>query len=301
MDVLKKIINKITRASVGKVVLLKYNKKNDEMSYKTREIVFDAERDFSSLLNDIKTCYLDNDRGVLRNKEISDFENEYLSHKIYKIESDNNLLQDNFSKLLEAIDNCDNEDKPIDYKKGYAINLSINKKQIYFISIATPFKVFKHTFLKSASNYKIFEKPLLHFQIKFDIIVIGKSIYIFNDKIERLLNLERNYKIKSIEVSKIIEESNFINDKEIMKDVVSNCQRMCIKFNATVFENMRVSTEMREEIAREIDISLDENKNFIIKTEEEGKKLLEIFCNKTMKSLGDGNLYRVSNPEKVRD
>lgn len=278
---------------------MNYKKQKDEMIYQTREIELDNIKSKTKLKKDINDKYIAEDTGLLVSKTVSNFDNEYLSNKIYKLSIDDELIRENCIKFINSIDTADVDSDPLKFKKGYALVFKVEEKNVFLISISSPHKTLKRAFFLNDRKYKEIDDKYLYLRDDFDLIIYDDSIYVFNDKVERLFDLERTFKIKSRQVCDLLERESIIDNINEMKNVINSNKRLCVKFNEETYDLIKNSKHKRKEVAKELNLKITKEGLIKIETIEEAKKLYEILCNKAMKNIVDDSMYRVSNAEKI--
>ncbi|MBP3200729.1 MAG: DUF4868 domain-containing protein [Lachnospiraceae bacterium] len=299
MQNLNLIFSRIINIRNIKIVLMNYKKQKDEMIYQTREIELDNIKSKTKLKKDINDKYIAEDTGLLVSKTVSNFDNEYLSNKIYKLSIDDELIRENCIKFINSIDTADVDSDPLKFKKGYALVFKVEEKNVFLISISSPHKTLKRAFFLNDRKYKEIDDKYLYLRDDFDLIIYDDSIYVFNDKVERLFDLERTFKIKSRQVCDLLERESIIDNINEMKNVINSNKRLCVKFNEETYDLIKNSKHKRKEVAKELNLKITKEGLIKIETIEEAKKLYEILCNKAMKNIVDDSMYRVSNAEKI--
>lgn len=299
MQNLNLIFSRIINIRNIKIVLLNYKKQKDEMIYQTREIELDNIKSRTKLKKDINDKYIAEDTGLLVSKTVSNFDNEYLSNKIYKLSIDDELIRENCIKFINSIDTADVDSDPLKFKKGYALVFKVEEKNVFLISISSPHKTLKRAFFLNDRKYKEIDDKYLYLRDDFDLIIYDDSIYVFNDKVERLFDLERTFKIKSRQVCDLLERESIIDNINEMKNVINSNKRLCVKFNEETYDLIKNSKHKRKEVAKELNLKITKEGLIKIETIEEAKKFYEILCNKAMKNIVDDSMYRVSNAEKI--
>lgn len=285
---LKEVFSKLTEceAWVMQIVQVKNTVKYGT-TYICREVQFSPARELIDYIESISDYYLSKD-GIDDFTSVDNYTGDVVDHVIYKLKSSDQLITNEFEKLIESSGQPDRE-TPI---KGINSNAAIfkgtvkvdhNDFPVILVSMQRPITALSNKFLlfEGSSFHKI-DEPVLSLRKTIDVAIIGDSVYLFTLAGEKLFNMERTYKaVAKHDVEEII-KCDFLSNEEKFQCFANSGRnpRRFVSYNESHFKWLKDSGN-RARAAEKFGLVLDGNS---IRTDDEEsvEKLVKFLCNKAM-------------------
>lgn len=279
---------------------IKISKKTG-ISYTGREVIFSPDGALSNFVTEISEKYTsglqDNYTGV------QDYDGSVIGNVIYKISISNNLIKEDYNRLVNSLANPNTEIPPLEFgAQAYVIKgkikLNDENKIVRLITMQKPVTVLQHKFLYSNSRFKEISDKVISLKTLIDIMIVDDMVYMFNLSGERLFNLERAYKKICSDKVNEIKECDFLTDFTLFeKDACSGHNpRRFISFNDSKLQALK-NKEKRIAIAKKFEIIMTNGK---IDTTVKGNnnKLVKLLCNNGMVDPFDETPKEVAGARK---
>lgn len=283
---IQNVFESLSEAQGLSLQLLKFTiSKKTGISYTGREIVFSPDGALSKMVTEISERYT---AELSKNYTgVQDYDGSVVGNVIYKIAVSNDLIRENYNKLISSLAVPDTEIPPLEFcAQAYVIKgiIKINdeNKLVRLITMQKPITTLKHKFMYSNSRFKEISEKVISLKSLIDVMIVDDMVYMFNLSGEKLFNLERAYKKICFDKVKEIQECDFLTDFEaFQKDACSGHNpRRFVSFNDIKLEALK-DKEKRKILAKKFEIAM---KNDKIDTTVEGNnnKLVKLLCNNGM-------------------
>ncbi len=280
------------------------NSKKNGTIYKGREIILKPDEKLSSFVKEISQIYLGKN-----NKSLNSYENciEYdgttNNKTIYKLNSDDELIKNEYEALLKAISNPDTEINPFELKcQAYLIqgvvHVNNQDKNIKLISMQNPITSLKNKFFSSKGTFKEITDKVISLKNTLDVIIIDKKIYMMTLSGENLFNMKRAYKGICLKKVKEIEKASIIENFDVFNKIATSGHnpRKFITFNNSHLDKLK-DINQRKIIAKKFMISMV-NEKFDGSKIETAEKLVKLLCQRGMLDPFDEEPMEVSGSRK---
>lgn len=219
-----------------------------------------------------------------------------------KISVDNQLISDQWNNLFSSVAGAPREQITGKYQ-GYLLNCQPKKEGVPSITIVktgNPLislakkdsRVFKHTVTDELEDLT---DELCRLYLVADFIVIGKTMYAFNQKFEGVFRIEKTlHRLKMQAVEQIMNTAAF-SDAEQVQTFMSRytSPKTFLTLKAQRVEKLR-SPAGREEIAQLLNLETDKSK-IIINDQEQTNQLIKYLCYKIFQDKETDRLIEVSS------
>ncbi len=302
---LQSIFLSLPQCDVWSMQLLKIKtSRRDGTSYTGREITLSPTGKLSEFVNDISKRYTDSEKGILKSfTSITDYDGSTVDRTVYKLQSDNTLVCDEYDAFIIAIASPDAEVDPLELNaKAYLLKgtseIDGNEYPVKLISMQNPVTTLKHKFLKKSGQFQEINDKVLSLRPTIDVVIFDNSIYMLTLAGENLFNMERSYKAICSAKIGAIKESNIITDFEAFSRIAGNGHnpRKFVSFNDAHLQKLDNSST-RKKMARKFSIQLDGDK-FDTTKPETSDKLVKLLCARGMVDPFDDNPMEVAGSKK---
>ena len=141
--------------------------------------------DLSTLLMDISRLYTTGKKNISENyNEVRGYDGTAEATIVYKLESDNALLQKEYGCLIAELTNPDVEEDPFKYTSAYIIKGSLiddkdstKTNQIILISCINPVTTLKSKFWFVDKKFQSIDQKVLNLRKTFDVVIINETVY----------------------------------------------------------------------------------------------------------------------------
>lgn len=305
---IRTIFKSIDSKTAWGIQLVKFGCLRGEQQYNTHTITIKSVGAIAELVNCIKNSYLgtDDKEGILSSFErLSAYDGTDSNSIIYKISTEDELIQNQYIKLMNAINSPDMAGNALEFNAnayilaGDVVGVDCERIAIKFITIQTPYRVMRHAFFSDHDLFKkVSDGKLLVLSPVVDIAVIGKDIYTFNMvKAERFFELQRAYKIAAVEKIENILRAGIVSDSTNFSQFALagfNPKRLKA-YSESNLEKLRDDQNFRRKVSEMFNISMTDL--CAIDTSDKGNvdALVKFLCNKAMVHPVDGNPREVGS------
>lgn len=267
--------------------LIKVKAVRDGVAYHAREIYLKPKFSIRDFAHQLSKNYL-SDNGIDSFASVDDYTGDVVGNVIYKLQSDNNLIQNGFDALIHEVANPDTEG-PIrqgEYR-AYMIlgTVSLQGEQlpIKLVSMQSPIAAMNNKFLWYETNeFKKVEEPVLSLKKTVDVIIAGDTVYMLTMAGENLFGMERAYKtVCKNKVNEII-ASDFLTNAEQFEKTATTGQnpRRFVSYNQSRLDALK-NANRRKRLAKKFGMQLSDAR---INTDDKQttERLIKFLCNKAM-------------------
>lgn len=219
-----------------------------------------------------------------------------------KLSVDNQLISEQWNNLFSSVAGAPREQITGKYQ-GYLLNCQPKKDGLPSITIVktgNPLislakrdsKVFRHT---AADELEDLTDELCRLYLVADFIVVGKTMYAFNQKFEGIFRIEKTlHRLKMQAVEQIMNTAAFSNAEKVhtfMSRYTSPKTFLTLKIQRV--EKLK-SSAGRDEIAKLLGLKTDETK-IVIDDQEQTNQLIKYLCYKIFQDKETDKLIEVSS------
>lgn len=289
VELLKNVFGQMVGFDALNIQLLEIKtSQRDGTTYLGRRITLSPNDKLTEFVGELAAKYTNDSKGILNTyTDLLDYDGTTNASTIYKLEASNELIVNEYHRLIEAIGTSDCELNPLELKpQAYVIcgevELDDEIQPVKLISMQCPITTLKHKFLCENGKFIEISDKVLSLKSSIDVVCIGTDVYFLSMAGEKLFNMERAY--KSICHSKIkeVDESDIISNIEVFANTASSGHnpRRFVSFKESRLNRLK-SRSCREEMARKFGIPLDGDK-FDTTESKNAEKVVKLLCNKGM-------------------
>lgn len=219
-----------------------------------------------------------------------------------KLSVDNRLISDQWDNLSSSVAGAPREQISGKYQ-GYLLNCQPKKEGLPSITIVktgNPIislakkdsRVFKHT---ATDELEDLTDELCRLYLVADFIVVGKTMYAFNQKFEGIFRIEKTlHRLKMQAVEQIMDTKAFSNTEQVQTFMGRyTSPKTFLTLRAQRVEKLK-SSEGREEVAKLLKLKTDESK-IVIDDQEQANQLIKYLCYKIFQDKETDKLIEVSS------
>ena len=219
-----------------------------------------------------------------------------------KLSVDNRLISDQWDNLSSSVAGAPREQISGKYQ-GYLLNCQPKKEGLPSITIVktgNPIislakkdsRVFKHT---ATDELEDLTDELCRLYLVSDFIVVGKTMYAFNQKFEGIFRIEKTlHRLKMQAVEQIMDTKAFSNTEQVQTFMGRyTSPKTFLTLRAQRVEKLK-SSEGREEVAKLLKLKTDESK-IVIDDQEQANQLIKYLCYKIFQDKETDKLIEVSS------
>lgn len=303
-DKIKEGLEKINSITNWCLALINYNHNANQSIYTCYSFDFETQELLKNTLTEMSKNFI----SIIdkNGKKVQYYTGTNSKNVVDKILISDDLITNQWNKLIESFNNCDDSTNIKDVKsKAYMFTgtytIDGEHKNIYILSRKNPiytYKKGKRKFFISRNN-KIQEatEPLLQFGKTFDALIYEKTLYTINNNIESIFNMEYSHKIVCKKSLEIIKEASIILDFESYKTFALSGQnpRKFITFDKRIIDNIKNESNLNI-LKNELKIPYDNDKGkFILNDEKHAKIFSDAICGKTKYNMFTGGICIVPN------
>lgn len=267
--------------------LIKVKAVRDGVAYHAREIYLKPKFSIRDFAHQLSKNYL-SDNGIDSFASVDDYTGDVVGNVIYKLQSDNNLIQNGFDALIHEVANPDTEG-PIrqgEYRAYMILGtvfLEGEQLPIKLVSMQSPITAMNNKFLWYETNeFKKVEEPVLSLKKTVDVIIAGDTVYMLTMAGENLFGMERAYKtVCKNKVNEII-ACDFLTNAEQFEKTATTGQnpRRFVSYNQSRLDALK-NANRRKRLAKKFGMQLSDAR---INTDDKQttERLIKFLCNKAM-------------------
>ncbi|MBQ8084742.1 MAG: DUF4868 domain-containing protein [Lachnospiraceae bacterium] len=280
------------------------NSKRNGTSYFAREIELNPPERLYDFVCEIADFYCKEKDGRLKSfLEIRDYDGSALDRTIYKLEKNNQMIEEELRTLFEAISDPDHETNPLEMRsqayllKG-VITVGGEEHAVKLISMQNPVSTLKHKFWMANGTFTEITDKVISLRTTIDIVIYDNTVYMMTLAGEKLFNMERAYKNVCNEKLNEIDKYDIVNDFKSFGDLAGSGHnpRKFVAFNDGHLKKLKKPSD-RKKIAKKFGIPLDGDK-FDMSKEGSADKLVKVLCDRGMVDPFDDNPMEVAGSKK---
>jgi hypothetical protein len=272
--------------------------------YASREISLSPPGKLLELISELSDRYAKGDKCQLNTfSSVSNYDGSAVGTTIYKLSIDNQLIQDEYKALIEAVAAPDTEADPFAFSpQAYlmqgVITVDGDEVGIKLFSMQKPITILKHKYMMDQGTFKEISDKVLSLRPTIDIVILGNTVYLLTLAGEALFNMERAYKAICADKVVEIEDSGIISDCDAFKDIASTGHnpRKFIAFNESRLNYLK-DKYRRVMIASKFSIPLNDDK-FDTSIAGASEKIVKLLCNKGMLDPFEDSPVEVAGAKK---
>lgn len=244
----------------------------------------------TELVREISNHYIEADKGALNSfSRVQDYDGTTDGDAIYKLNTQNPLIKEEYAALATALANVEQEADPLYQKlQAYVIQGDMQmdgdgeKTGVKLISMQNPITTLKHKFLYERNTFREIETNVLSLRPAIDVLILGSEVYFITMAGEKLFNMERAYKAVCDNRIAILKQSDILSDSNIFETVAKTGHhpRMFVSFNEKRFQKLQ-DKNARKQYGKLFDIPLRDGL-FDTSSTAASDKLVRLLCNKGM-------------------
>ncbi|WP_313990140.1 Kiwa anti-phage protein KwaB-like domain-containing protein [Gemella morbillorum] len=299
---LKDIFLNIKNCDAWSLQILQIKSQKEKINtYTGREIELTPSSQLIDGISDIADRYISG-KDSLENKydNVEVYQGNCDARTIYKIDTDNVLISEEYGSFIEAISNPDVEVDPLSLdSKAYVLKGDVMVKgkltPIKLISMKRPIITLKKKYSFTNGTFKEISDKVFSLKSSVDIVIIENVLYMLTISGENLFSIDRAYKINSEKhIDKII-KSKIVANEELFENRARSeyNPRRFMMFDEKYLEKLS-DVKTRREISKKFNIKLINDK-FDTSKAEEIDKLIKLLCRKGAVSPFDSKALEVSN------
>lgn len=290
LSLLKSIFENLGNCNRWSLQLLKIsNSKRNGTTYLSRQIDLHPSDKQRDLINAISSMHLGNGKNPLNGyREVREYDGTADALVVYKLSTHDELIRDEYPKLLQAISNPNVEADPFAYGSAYLLTGEIlfdaELVSVKLVSMQNPVTVLKNKFAYSNGTFHELSDKVLSLRPIMDVVIVGNSVYFLSLAGENLFNMARSYKVVCHKDIEIIEQSEIVYGMEQFSAIAESGHnpRRFVSFNKERLNELK-KRDVRMRIANKFSIPLDASGDkFDATVTGASEKLVKLLCNKGM-------------------
>lgn len=305
LDKLKAAFSSLNSCQAWSIQLLRITtSKKHGTSYASREISLSPQGKLLEFISELSDRYIKGEKCQLNAfSSVSDYDGSAVGTTIYKLDMDNELIQDECKALIEAVASPDTEADPFEFSpQAYllqgGITVDNNDVSVKLLSMQKPVTTLKHKFMQDQGTFKEIADKVLSLRPTIDVVILENTVYLLTLAGETLFNMERAYKAICADKVVEIENSGIISDCNVFTEIASTGHnpRKFIAFNESRLNYLKDKNN-REKIAFKFSIPLNGDKFDTAKTGA-SEKIVKLLCNKGMLDPFEDSPVEVAGAKK---
>ena len=255
----------------------------------SRQITLNPAGKQNDLINAISSIHLGNGKKTLNAyREVRDYDGTADALVVYKLATNDQLIGEEYPKLIQAIANPNVEADPFAYGAAYLLNGEIlldgERVPVKLVSMQNPVTVLKHKFAYSNGTFRELSDRVLSLRPIIDVVIVRKSVYFLSLAGENLFNMARSYKSVCHKDVEIIVKSEIVSGMDQFAALAESGHnpRRFVSFNKDRLDELK-KRDMRKRIADKFSIPLDASgEKFDATVAGTTEKIVKLLCNKGM-------------------
>lgn len=286
---LKEMFDSSNECEEWSLKLIKIQSNRNNVDYYCREVQFEEKGRIKLFVEELSERYLSK-KGIDKFSSVDQYSGDVVGNVVYKLESNNELIQDAYNNLIERIALPDTEDE-IDTKRFHAyaicgmVSIDNQLRSVKMISMHSPLVAMTNKFSCKSPSKKFSEikENVLSLRQTIDIIIIDKIVYLLNMSGEKLFSLERTYNIVCNNKVKDIIDSEIVSNPNEFKTIATSGYnpRRFVSYNQRRLEVL-LDKENRKRLAKKFGIRLSSNDLIETDSKQSIERFVKFLCNKAM-------------------
>ena len=306
LELVRSVMNSLPTTQAWMVSLVKIkNSRRNGTTYATRGITLSPKGALSRFVTDLSKVYVEGEKGLINKyTSVVDYDGSAEAIKIYKLQSNSQLIADEYTNLIQAMSTPEMNGDPFEFAaNAYALKATLTidgeDRSVMLFSLQNPICVLKNRFLYDNSTFFELNKKVLNLRQNIDVIIIDDMVYLLTLAGEKLFNMERSYKAVCEDKTMEICQSEIVSNIDQFKSVATSGHnpRRFVSFNQSRFDSMKDS-ETRRRMAGTFRLTLDADGHIDTSTPDMVEKLIKVLCNKGMVDPFDNVPVEVSGASR---
>jgi len=264
LEVIRSVFEQMTMTRSWSVCLVKIKKsRTSGTAYATRGITLKPDGALTEFIRRLSDAYVKQEIGNLRKySSVCDYDGTTEAAKIYRLQSDSQLIAYEFNSLISAFSTPEMAGNPFDFSaNAYALRATLrigeNDTPVFAFSMQNPICLLKNRFLYEDGSFHEIKDKVLNLRPTLDVLIVGKTIYLLSMAGENLFNMERSYKALCDATVFDICEAEIVANTDAFSAIAKSGHnpRRFVSFNSGRLERMRVET-VRRVMAKKFNLAL---------------------------------------------
>ena len=305
LEKMRTVFTVLPTCTAWSLQLLKINTSQQSgTSYIGREVILSPEGTLASFVSEISKRYVEENKGILNSyHDITEYDGSTVDRVIYSLNTNNELIADEYDALITAIARPDTELDPLEFKaRAYIlrgiVHLDGEEKPIKLISMQNPVTSLKHKFLRANGTFTEITDKVLSLRTSIDVVIMENTIYMLTLAGENLFNMERAYKAACTKKLVEIERCNIVTDFSTFSSIAGSGHnpRKFVSFNDAHLKKLK-NARSRAKMARKFNIPMVGE---LFDTTQPGAtdKIVKLLCDRGMVDPFDDNPMEVAGSKK---
>ncbi|MGL5983234.1 MAG: hypothetical protein ACRCZR_07895 [Cetobacterium sp.] len=220
-----------------------------------------------------------------------------------KLDLNDEIIKTEWNYLNDCLNSAVVDSKDNLKVKGYIVCAKPKKenlKKFIFVKKANPIvqgdkKKSKSFKMGDDDTLDSFNEKIFRFYLNTDFFIVDSTLYTFNHSFQEIFKMEKTFqKIKDKTIEKIMEKSYFKTTNEFLTTNLKNItSKMYFNFDIEKLNRLD-DPKNRKNIAKILDLKLNQNEEFEFKNIDEIKDLIKYLSNRIITEEGTKNTYVVS-------
>lgn len=286
---IKQTFDNLPSCTAWSLQLLNVREINGESAYNAHDITVTTSEAIIEFTKELAHTYTKEKGRLSKYQMVCEYDGSAIENRIYKIESTSELIDESYSKLINAMKNPDMKGNALDFSANAYIlrgNVLIDdtRVSISLFTIINPFKVLKHTLAWDGDSFKVLPDKYLTLRGYVDVVIIDGTAYLFNMNGEKLFSMERAYRaICSDRVEEII-VSGIVSDEDLFKRYATSGHnpRKFVAFDENRLHKIERDKSFRNRMAQKFGIIQTAEGIFDSSDSSNVNRIVRFLCKKGM-------------------
>lgn len=306
LGLIRSVMNTLPTTQAWMVSLVKIkNSRRNGTTYATRGITLSPQGALTRFVTDLSKVYTEGEKGLVNKyTAVVDYDGSAEAIKIYKLQSNNQLIAEEYTHLIQAMSAPEMNGDPFEFAaNAYALKATLTiddeDRSIMLFSLQNPICVLKNRFLYDNNTFFELNKKVLNLRQNIDVMIIDDTVYLLTLAGEKLFNMERSYKAVCEDKAMEICQSDIVSDIDQFRTIATSGHnpRRFVSFNQARFDRMK-EPETRIQMAGTFRLTLDANGHIDTSSPDMIEKLIKVLCNKGMVDPFDNVPVEVSGASR---
>ena len=183
LELVRSVMNSLPTTQAWMVSLVKIkNSRRNGTTYATRGITLSPQGALSRFVTDLSKVYVEGEKGLINKyTSVVDYDGSAEAIKIYKLQSNSQLIADEYTNLIQAMSTPEMNGDPFEFAaNAYALKATLTidgeDRSVMLFSLQNPICVLKNRFLYDNSTFFELNKKVLNLRQNIDVIIIDDMI-----------------------------------------------------------------------------------------------------------------------------
>ena len=185
LAMVRSVLSNLNSTTAWTVSLVKIrNSKRAGTTYAARGITLSPEGALTRFVSGLSKVYTEGDEAAINKySAVTEYDGSAEAIKIYKLQSDNELIADEYSRIIEALSSPETTGDPLEFSaNAYALKGSFDvegeERTVILFSLQNPICVLKNRFLYDEGTFFELNKKVLNLRQNIDVIIIDDTVYL---------------------------------------------------------------------------------------------------------------------------